>query len=82
MAYAHAVIEYQNEDGEAVRYDRGEAVSTGVPGYDELVDAGSIGEAEPDPVEIQVQAPEEIEVEGVRYVKASDGATNGATSSV
>ncbi len=80
MAIAHAVIEYTDEDGGTVRYDRGRDVPSDIPGYDELVEAGSISEDPYDPAVEQPPAPEQIEIDGVVYVKASDGATNGASS--
>lgn len=74
MANAHAVIEYQDEDGGTVRINRGDTVADSVPGYDELVEAGSVSDAEYDPAVEKPDLPDEIVVEGVVYVKASDGA--------
>lgn len=70
MAYAHALIEL--EDG--TRIQRGQEVSEEIPGYDELVEAGSIRDEEYDPAEDEVGPPEFVEVGGVRYLKANDGA--------
>ena len=51
MAYAHALIE-NPEDG--TKYQRGDKVPKSVPGYDELVEAGSISDEEyvPEPTEV------------------------------
>lgn len=77
MAIAHAVIEYTDEDGGTVRYDRGTEVPSDVPGYDELVEAGSVSDETYDPEVEKPEPPDEIEIDGVVYVKASDGATSG-----
>lgn len=76
MANAHAVIEYQDEDGGTVRINRGSTVPDSVPGYDELVEAGSVSDEEYDPAVEKPAAPEQIEIDGVVYVKANDGAQN------
>lgn len=81
MAIAHAVIEFQDEDGNVVRYDRGAEVPTDVPGYDELAEAGSVRDEPYDPEVEKLPPPEEIEIDGVVYIRAADGATTsgGAT---
>jgi hypothetical protein len=68
--YAHALIEL--EDG--TRYQRGETVPEDVDGIEELMEAGSVSEAEYDPAADVSPAPEVVEIDGVKYVKASDGA--------
>jgi hypothetical protein len=80
MAIAHAVIEFttgEGEDAQTTRYDRGVEVPSDIPGYDELVEAGSISDEPYDPEVEKPEPPDEIEIDGVVYVKASDGATNG-----
>lgn len=77
MAIAHAVIEYPDENGETVRYDRGREVPSDIPGYDALVEAGSISDEPYDPAVEKPDPPAEIEIDGVVYIKASDGATSG-----
>lgn len=80
MAIAHGVIEYTDEDGETVRIEPGAEVSTDVPGYDELAEAGAVSDEPYDPEVAKPPPPEEIEIDGVIYVKASDGAANGEAS--
>jgi hypothetical protein len=79
MANAHAVIEFQDEDGGTVRINRGDEVSDSVPGYDALVEAGSVSDEPYDPSIEKPELPEEIVVDGVVYVKASDGAQTEGT---
>lgn len=82
MAYAHAVIEYPDLDGETVRIERGASVNKAdIPGVEELVEAGSIGEDKPEPVTVDEVAPDTIELAGVVYKRASDGASTGEASS-
>lgn len=69
MAYAHALIEL--EDG--TRIQRGDTVPDDLPGFEELVEAGSLSDDEYDPAADVAPAPEVIEIDGVKYVKASDG---------
>ena len=78
MAMAHALIEYTEEDGSVIRIPRGTEVSEDVPGYDELVEAGSVSDEAYDPEVENPPAPEQIEIDGVVYVKASDGAETDA----
>jgi hypothetical protein len=73
--YAHAVIEV---DG--TKYQRGDAVPDDVAGFDELVDAGAVSDEEYDASAEPVQTPEEVEINGVKYVKASDSGDNGEVS--
>ena len=80
MAIAHAVIEYTDEDGGTVRYDRGAEVPSDIPGYDDLVEAGSVSDEAYDPEVEKPEPPDEIEIDGVVYIKASDGATSGVRS--
>lgn len=79
MAIAHALIEYTDDDGEVVRIARGATVTEDVPGYDELVEAGSVSDEDYDPAVEKPPAPEQIEIDGVVYVKASDGAETEGT---
>ncbi len=80
MAIAHAVVEYTEEDGSVVRINRGDTVSEDVPGYDELVDSGAVSDEDYDPSVEKPDAPEEIVIDGVVYVKSADGAqTSGAS---
>ncbi len=76
MAIAHAVIEYTEEDGSVVRINRGDEVSDSVPGYDELAESGAVSDQPYDAAVEKPPAPEQVEIDGVVYVKASDGATN------
>jgi len=79
MAYAHAVIEVPvdaDDPGKGVtRYNRGDTVPDDLPGIEELVEAGSVRDDEYDPTEEPTQAPEFIEIDGVRYIKTGDGAS-------
>lgn len=74
MAYAHALIEYTDDDGAVVRYNRGDSVPKSTPGFDELVEEGAIKNEKYDPDAEPKLTPEFVEVDGVRYVKANDGA--------
>ncbi len=74
MAYAHALIEYTDDDGNVVRFNLGDKVSKDVPGYDELVDGGAISDKPYDPDAEPKLTPEFVEIDGVRYVKSKDGA--------
>jgi hypothetical protein len=70
MAYAHALIEL--EDG--TRIQRGDTVKKDVPGYDDLVESGAVSDEKYDPAQDASPAPDEVELDGVRYVKVDDGA--------
>lgn len=78
MAYAHALIEVpvdpEDSSKGVVRYARGEEVPSDLPGYDYLVEGGSISEGEYDPESDRAPAPDVVEIDGVKYVKVSDGA--------
>ena len=78
MAYAHALIEIPVDSEDAsqgvIKYGRGDEVPADLPGYDDLVEGGSISEAPYDPEADKVPAPDVVEIEGVRYVKVADGA--------
>lgn len=74
MAYAHALIEYTDDEGRVYRLNRGDEVPSDVPGYDELVDGGAVRDEPYDPDAEPVLTPDYVEIEGVRYVKISDGA--------
>jgi hypothetical protein len=84
MPYAHAVIEVPvdvEDPGKGVtRYNLGDEVPTDLPGYDELVEAGSVSDEEYDPSNEPVLHPEFIEIDGVRYIKTGDSATTEAKS--
>ena len=85
MAYAHALIEVpvdpEDSSKGVVRYARGEEVPADLPGYDELVDGGSVSDATYDPATDKVDAPDVVEIDGVKYVKASDGAEGNEDAS-
>lgn len=66
--FAHAVIETEEH-----RYERGSEVPEDLAGFDELVEAGSVSEEQYDASVEAVPAPDVIEMDGVRYVRASDG---------
>lgn len=74
--YAHAVIEVGD-----TKFQRGDEVPSDIDGFDELVESGSVREDEEyDPAADEVGPPEVVEIDGVRYVQASDGAdTQGAS---
>lgn len=74
MAYAHALIEYTDDDGNVVRIARGDSVSSDTPGYEELVDNGAVRDESYDPSAEPKLTPEYVEIDGVRYVKTTDGA--------
>lgn len=84
MAYAHAVIEYPVDPDDlskgTVRHNLGDEVPEDVPGYDELVEFGSISDEEYDPSNEPVLHPQFIEIDGVRYIKTGDSATTGEKS--
>lgn len=80
MAYAHAVIE-NPEDG--TKYQRGDEVPADLPGYDELVEGGSISDEEyvPEPndmlADVDLRNVVEVDdqtviIDGVTYKKTSD----------
>lgn len=73
MAYAHALIEYTDEDGNLVRISRGDEIASDTPGYEELVDGGSVKDDEYDPETEPKLTPDYVEIDGVRYVKTGDG---------
>lgn len=78
MAYAHALIEVPVDAEDAskgvVKFARGDEVPADLPGYDELVEGGSVSDEPYDPENDKVPAPDTVEIDGVRYVKVSDGA--------
>lgn len=69
--YAHALIELA--DGSKIPRDS-EVDPDLVEGFDELVEAGSISAEKYDPKTDVVPAPESVEIDGVKYVKVTDGA--------
>jgi hypothetical protein len=69
MAYAHALIEVRLDDESVVKYDRGEEVPEDIPGYDELVEGGSISEEPYDPEQDKSAPPQYVEIDGVRYTR-------------
>lgn len=84
MAYAHAVIEVavdpEDPGAGVTRYNRGDSVPDDLPGYDDMVEAGSISDEEYDPADEPVLHPQYIEIDGVRYIRTGDGATTGENS--
>lgn len=78
MAYAHALIEVPVDPEDATqgvtKYNRGDEVPADLPGYDELVEGGSISDEPYDPENDKTPAPETVEIDGVKYVKVADGA--------
>jgi hypothetical protein len=81
MAYAHAVIELDDRT-----IQRGEKVSESdfndADRYAELVEGGSISDADYDEAEDEVPPPDVVEIDGVRYVKTKDSSASrggGAT---
>jgi hypothetical protein len=77
MAYAHALIEVPVDPEDTtkgvVKYDRGDEVPADLPGLDYLREGGSVGDEPYDPEKDKVPAPDVVEIDGVKYVKASDG---------
>lgn len=67
--YAHAVIECP--DGSKIR--RGAEVVDDLEGFDSLVEYGSVSEEPYDEAADKV-VPEEVEIDGVRYVRSHDSA--------
>lgn len=71
MAYAHAVIELEDRT-----IQRGAEVSEAdfadADRYEELVDGGSISDQPYDPEVDEVDPPDVVEIDGVRYVKSTD----------
>jgi hypothetical protein len=76
MPYAHALIEVRQDDGSVVKYDRGEEVPTDIPGYDEMVEAGSIRDEEYDPDQDKSDPPPYVEIDGVRYMRQNTEETD------
>lgn len=74
MAYAHALIEYTDAEGNLVRIAQGAEVTTDIPGYDEIVEGGGIKDEPYDPNAEPKLVPDYVEIDGVRYVKSTDGA--------
>lgn len=78
MPYAHAVIEvpFDAEDPTqgVVVYQRGDEVPDDLPGAEELREHGSVRDEEYDASKEPTQVPDFVEIDGVRYVKADDGA--------
>lgn len=78
MAYAHALIEVPVDPEDAtkgvVKYGRGDEVPADLPGYDELVEGGSIRDEVYDPEADKSPAPDTVEIDGVKYIKVADGA--------
>lgn len=73
--YAHAVI----EDGDT-KYQRGDTVPDSLGGLDELRANGAVSDQPYDPDAEPTQTPEVVEIDGVRYVKASDDADTAGAS--
>lgn len=84
MAYAHAVIEYPVDAEDlskgVVRLNPGDEVPEDAPGYDELVDGGSVRDEPYDPANEPKLMPKFIEIDGVRYVQTGDSAATGEQS--
>lgn len=74
--YAHALIEL--EDGS--RITRGQEITTEIAGLDELKEAGSVSSKPYDETKDQLPPPDEVEIEGYVYKRASEQpATVGET---
>lgn len=77
--YAHAIIEL--EDG--TRIPRGQEITkiaTEIAGIDELTEAGSVSSKPYDETKDQLPPPDEVEIEGYVYKRASEQpATVGET---
>lgn len=78
MLYAHAVIELP--DGSKIQ--RGAQVPEDLEGLDELVEAGSVSEDSYDPAADKVDPPDVVEIEGFRYIKATDGGEGGSDAAL
>lgn len=70
---AHALLEHP-ETGE--RVDRGEPVPADWPSLDELEASGAVSTEDYDPEADKSAAPDVVEIDGVKYVKAGE---NGVT---
>ena len=80
MPYAHAVIEIPRDPSDpsagVYRYNRGDEVPADLEGMDYLREGGSVADEPYDPdSEPALGPPDVVEIDGVKYVKASDGAT-------
>jgi hypothetical protein len=73
--YAHALIETENG-----RIERGEEVPQDLPGIEELRESGAVSSEPYEPQQDENPPPEEITIDGVRYVRAQDGATSAEVS--
>lgn len=69
--YAHATIEHP-ETGEKLH--RGESVPDGFPGLEDLMEGGSVRDEPYDPDAEPKQLPDVVEIDGVVYRRAADGA--------
>lgn len=79
MPIAHAVIEWTDEEGQLHRVKRGEVIDVAfVPGAKELEKSGAIAPESYDSTVEAPQAPDELVIDGITYVKATDtGKTGG-----
>lgn len=78
--YAHATIHDHKTD---TVYTRGNVVENPeeIDGWDELVGGGALKEEDYDPSADEVGPPAQVEVDGVRYVRAEDGFSSQEASS-
>lgn len=80
MPYAHAVIEVPRDPADPAagvyRYNRGDEVPADLDGIESLREYGSVADEPYDPdLEPALGPPDVVEIDGVKYVKASDGAS-------
>lgn len=85
MPYAHALIEIPVDPEDASQgvtlYKRGAEVPSDLPGIDYLYEGGSVSDDPYDPEADKVPAPDVVEIDGVKYVKSSDGAETTSDAS-
>jgi hypothetical protein len=74
--YAHARIELRAEDGSLSFIERGDEVPDDleIAGREELVEAGTLSDAEYDPAADVSPPPAQVVVDGVVYSKEDDDA--------
>jgi hypothetical protein len=74
MPYAHAAIEWFDEDGQKRYFETGAEVGPkdDIPGYDELVEAGTIRDEKYDPANEPKLLPKFVEIDGVRYERQQE----------
>lgn len=75
--YAHAVIELENRKIQRDAQLTDEEAQA-LPGFEELVEGGALNQDPYDPKVDEVPMPDTVEIEGVTYIKVSDGAEEAA----